>query len=307
MEQSKKLSSVFMNHALANPLVLPAGVMDVSHGSMLFAVENGAGMVTMKSCTLEPRSGHPGPVVCEIEGAMINAMGLCNPGIDRGLEEIATFKKFSDVPVIASVFATNVSDFLKLTQSVNDSSADFIELNLSCPNVSSEFGTPLSASSEMVAEIVRAVKSESKLPVFAKLSPNTHDVIGIAREAEAAGADALVLINTVGPGMVIDIDARRPVISAKFGGISGPAVKPIAVKLVYQVSGAVQVPVIGMGGITSGRDVIEMLMAGASLAGVGTAIYYRGIDVFAKINAEIEEFLEMNGIESVTDIKRIEC
>ncbi|MBN2433843.1 MAG: dihydroorotate dehydrogenase [Spirochaetes bacterium] len=306
MEKSKKLSVKFLNCKSDSPLVLPAGIMDVSYGSMLFAVQNGAGFVTMKSCTLEPRSGHAGPVVCEIEGAMINAMGLCNPGIEKGLEEIEKFKKESDVPVISSVFGANRDEFVKLSNYVNDSSADYIELNLSCPNVSSEFGTPLSASKEMVADIVGAVKKNSRLPVLAKLSPNTHDVTGIARAAENAGADGLVMINTLGPGMVIDINARRPVISAKFGGISGPAVKPVAVKLVYQVTEAVGIPVIGMGGVTTGSDAIEMIMAGASLVGVGTAVYYRGIEVFNRINSEIVEYLDKVGLDSVTGIKRID-
>lgn len=302
-----RLKTEFLGTSCVNPLVLPAGLMDVSFGSMILAAENGAGLVTMKSLTLEPRAGHPGPVVHETEGAMINSMGLCNPGIDHGLEEIAEFKKRrDDVPVIASVFATDENDFVKLALAVNGSDADFIELNLSCPNVSAEFGVPLAASKESVGKMISAVKKVSSLPVLAKLSPNTYNVSEIALEAEKNGADAIVLINTLGPGMAIDIHARRAVLSAKFGGLSGPAVKAVAVKLVYQCTEKLSIPVIGMGGITTGEDAVEMKLAGAALVGVGSAIYYRGIEVFSSINKEILDYLEKEELGSIRDIKRID-
>lgn len=301
----KGLEAEFLGVKTVNPLVLPAGIMDVSYGSMLYAVENGAAVVTMKSLTLAPREGNKTPVYTEIEGGAINSMGLCNPGIDAGLMEIEKFKEHSDVPVIASVFATSAEDFVSLSSSVNDSKADFIELNLSCPNVSSEFGIPLAASSEEVAKIVTAVKKVSKKPVLAKLSPNTYNVKEVALGAQNAGADAVVLINTLGPGMVIDVYAQRPVISAKFGGLSGPCVRPVAIKLVYEVSRALDIPVIGMGGVSRGEDAVEMLLAGATLVGVGTAVAHRGITVYRKICNEILQYMDTMKYSSIQDIKPI--
>jgi dihydroorotate dehydrogenase (NAD+) catalytic subunit len=300
------LETEIFNIPCINPLVLPAGIMDVSFGSMLLAAENGAGVVTMKSLTLEPRKGHEGPVIHEANGVLLNSMGLCNPGIENGLEEIEEFKKRrDDVPVIASVFATSADDFISLAKSVNTSSADILELNLSCPNVSAEFGIPLAASKESVAEMVRAVKGVSKKPVLAKLSPNTYNVPEIAKSAEDAGADGLVLINTLGPGMAIDIYAKRAVLSARFGGLSGPGIKPVAVKLIHQCSKLVSIPIIGMGGVTSGEDVVEMFMAGAKFVGVGSAVYPRGISVFSKINDEIVEYLTSQKLNSIQDIEKI--
>jgi dihydroorotate dehydrogenase (NAD+) catalytic subunit len=269
-------------------------------------VKNGAGMVTAKSLTLEPRSGHSGPVIAEFEGGVINSMGLCNPGIEEGLYEVEQFKSITNTPIILSVFGTNTKEFLKLTEYANQSKADFLELNLSCPNVSDEYGIPLSASKELVGNVISNVKQKSKLPVIAKMSPNTYNVKEICVEAESAGADALVLINTLGPGMMIDINARKPIIKNKFGGISGPAVLPIAVKLIYEVSKLVNIPIIGTGGVVKGRDAVEMIMAGSTLIGIGTAVYYRGIEVYNKINKEIIKLLEKMGYESIRDIKPID-
>jgi dihydroorotate dehydrogenase (NAD+) catalytic subunit len=302
----KKLEIEFLGKKAKNPLVLPAGIMDLSFSGMKYAVENGAGIVTSKSLTLQQRSGHQTPVVAEFNGGMLNCMGLCNPGIEEGFLEINRFKEECDVPLIASIFATCEADFVSLIQKVNQSKADFVELNLSCPNVFNEFGIPLAASAEKVGSIIKAVKKISKLPVIAKLSPNVYNIMNIAKAAEQAGADALCLINTVGPGMAIDIHTVKPVLHNKFGGLSGPCVKPIALKLVYQVYSTVSIPIIGMGGVTTGEDAIEMCMAGASLIGVGTAVYYRGMDVFKKIGNEILDFLDKKEIEHFTKIPKLE-
>jgi len=302
----KSLKTEFLGIAITSPLVLPAGVMGMAFSGFNISNENGAGIVTSKSLTLEPRMGHKGPVVAEFEGGFLNCMGLCNPGIVDGLGEIDQFKKHSDIPVIASVFATNTEDFLKLTKHVNKSEADFLELNLSCPNVFDEFGIPLAASQEEVYNIVKDVKQISTLPVIAKLSPNVYDIVSIAKAAESAGADALCMINTVGPGMLIDTKMIKPVLFNKFGGLSGPCIKPIALKLIYQTYSAVNIPIIGMGGVTYGEDAIEMLMAGATVIGVGTAVHYRGIEVFNKINREILEFMDENNYKNLCDIPKLE-
>lgn len=297
------ISTTFLSRCLNNPLVLPAGVMDVSYSGMLYAVENGVSVVTMKSLTRHPRKGHEGPVVAEIPGGLINSMGLCNPGIEAGLEEVEKFKSRSDAPVIASVFAVNAAEFCELASFVNTSSADFIELNLSCPNVADEFGVPLAASIDSVCEIITEVKKISRKPVLAKLSPNTWNVVGIAKGAQEAGADALVMINTVGPGMVIDTEMLKPVISAKFGGLSGPCVLPVALRLVYLVTREVSIPVIGMGGVTTAADAVAMLAAGASLVGVGTAVYSRGIQVFSEIARGLDEWCIQHNVTSIHDLR----
>ncbi len=303
---NKKLRTKFLNTEIKSPLVLPAGIMDMSFSGLDISAKNGAGIVTSKSLTLESRSGHKGPVVAEFEAGFLNAMGLCNPGIVDGLAEINEFKERSNTPVIVSVFATNTDDFVKLTKFVNTSQSDFLELNLSCPNVFDEFGIPLAASKKKVYEIVKAVKNISELPVIAKLSPNVLSITDIAISAEKAGADALCMINTVGPGMLIDTKMVKPVLFNKFGGLSGPCIKPIALKLIFQTYSEVNIPIIGMGGVKSGEDAIEMMMSGATVVGVGTAVYYRGIEVFNKINDEIIEFMNENGYEDFNDIPKLE-
>lgn len=302
----KRLESEFLGKKIASPLVLPAGVMGMSYSGMKLSVQNGAGIITSKSLTLNSRTGHKGPVVAEFEGGILNCMGLCNPGIDDGLLEINQFKEANNQPVIISIFATNVEDFLQLTAKANTSKGDFLELNLSCPNVFDEFGIPLAASKDEVFKIIKAVKTKTDFPVIAKLSPNVYDIVSIAKAAESAGADAVCMINTVGPGMLIDTKMVKPILYNKFGGLSGPCIKPIALKLIWQAYSNITIPIIGMGGVTTGGDAIEMLMAGAKTVGVGTSVYYRGIEVFDKINEEIIKFLDENGYATINDIPTLE-
>jgi dihydroorotate dehydrogenase (NAD+) catalytic subunit len=303
----RELSTEFLGIKAKSPLVLPAGIMGMTWSGMRYVIDNGCGMITSKSMTLELRAGHSGPAIAEFDGGLLNCMGLCNPGIEEGLSEINEFKNhYSDTPVIASVFATNPQDFCELIHFVNDSSSDFIELNLSCPNVMDEFGLPLSASKDQVALIVSQVKAISIKPVIAKLSPNVTNLPEIAFSAQESGADALCLVNTLGPGMLIDIDICQPVLSNKFGGISGACLKPIALKSVYEAYSRVSIPIIGMGGVSSGSDAIEMLMAGASIVGIGTAIYKEGIEVFDHINKGIIQYMEKYSYKSVSEIPRLE-
>jgi len=301
-----RIRTEFLGAKVTSPLVLPAGVMGMSFSGLNYCVENGVGVVTSKSLTLQERSGHNGPVIAEFEGGFINAMGLCNPGIIEGLAEIDEFKERSNTPVIVSVFATNTEDFLELTNHVNNSQGDFIELNLSCPNVLDEFGIPLAASKDKVSEIVKAVKAICKIPVIAKLSPNVYNIVEIALAAQNAGADALCMINTVGPGMLIDKKMVKPILSNRTGGLSGPCIKPIALRLIHEVYSKVDIPIIGTGGVTNGDDAIEMIMAGSTLVGVGTAVYYRGIECFEKINNEMCRFMEEEGYENMQAIPHLE-
>ena len=304
MQKNKEI--VFLGKKLVNPLVLPAGIMDVSYSGMGIAVKNGVGLVTSKSLTLEPRTGHASPVVAEFQGGFLNSMGLCNPGINIGIDEISDFKKTFQAPIIGSIFATNEADFSLLAEKMNNSEADFLELNLSCPNVFDEFGIPLAASKDKVFSIIHSVKKISNLPVIAKLSPNVYDIVEIALAAEKAGADALCLINTVGPGMLIDTKMVKPILKNKFGGVSGPCIKPIALKMIYQTYSQISIPIIGMGGVLTGDDAVEMIMAGATLVGIGTGVYYRGIGVYKKILQELTHFLDENNYLTVNQIPKLE-
>jgi dihydroorotate dehydrogenase (NAD+) catalytic subunit len=278
----------------------------MSYGSLQFAHEAGFGLVTSKSLSLEPRKGHEGPIVARFDGGILNSLGLCNPGIDAGLAEVAEFSRTAASPVMVSLFATNRPDFEELARRANDSAALFIELNLSCPNVMDEFGIPLASSRELVADIVAGVKKIAKLPVIAKLSPNALELPVIALAAQEAGADALTMVNTLGPGLLIDTAARKPVLAPRYGGISGPAILPLALKLVHECSGKIKIPVIGMGGVSSGDEAVQMLMAGACLVGVGTALWLKGAGVVAEINAGIKEYLERENLASPDDIPKLE-
>lgn len=300
------LQTRFLGRELSSPLVLPAGILGMSHGSLRFALAKGYGLVTSKSLSLQPRTGHEGPVVAEFTGGILNSMGLCNPGVGEGLAEVGEFVGSTGEPVMVSLFAVNRKDFEELARITNDSAASFVELNLSCPNVMDEFGVPLAASKDLVADIVEGVRKISRFPVVAKLSPNALDAAGIAAAAEEAGADAISLINTLGPGLLIDIKARKPILHPRFGGISGPAIKPLALKLVYECAGRVRVPIIGMGGVSTGDDAVEMLMAGASLVGVGTAIWLSGVEVIEKIKSGIRDYLERENFSSPADIPKLE-
>lgn len=307
VDNSKKLIVEFLGKTSATPLVLPAGIMGMTWSGMKYVIENGCGVITSKSLTLELRKGHPGPVVAEFEGGMLNCMGLCNPGIRDGLEEVNEFKtKMPEVPVIVSVFGTETGEFDELVRQVNDSLGDFIELNLSCPNVMDEFGVPLAASREKVSEIIESVKAITQKPVIAKLSPNVTGLAGICRVAEESGADALCLINTLGPGMLIDIEMQKPVLSNRTGGLSGACVKPVALRAVYEAYSEVSIPIIGCGGVCSGSDAVEMLMAGASLVGVGSAVYKGGIGVFEDINRGILDYMERHNYNLLGEIPRLE-
>lgn len=303
--QNPELNCDFFGRQSLSPLVLASGVMGISYSGMARVANAGCGIITTKSFSLQPRKGHEGPVIAEFAGGFMNSMGLSNPGLAEGHGEIAALRNLCTAPVIISLFAANSEDFVSLAQQVQPSLADALELNLSCPNVADEYGIPLAASKEQVTKIISAVKSVTGLPVIAKLSPNTFNVPEIALAAAQAGADALTLVNTLGPGMLIDIHARKPVLLNKFGGVSGSALKPIALKLVYEISRLVSIPIIGTGGISTAEDAIEFFMAGASYIGVGTAVYTRGIPVFDEINQGIVKYLHTQQLSHFHEIKRI--
>jgi len=292
----------FLGKEISTPLTLASGILGISFSSLQRVVRDGAGMVTTKSLSIEPRIGHEGPVIAEFDGGLINSVGLTNPGIAEGLEEVEKFHQGIEGVVIVSVFGANAEEFVQLAKAVNDSSADILELNLSCPNVEDEFKRPFALMPDKVTEIVSAVKAVSNIPVLAKLSPNANDISAIAKLTEAAGADGLTMINTLGHGMVIDAIAKRPVLRNNFGGISGPCIKPLAIKLIHDAYKVVDIPILGTGGVSTGLDAIEMMMAGASAIGIGSAVYDHGLDVFKSIREEMETFMEVQGYAQYSDL-----
>ncbi len=290
---------------LSNPLILAAGILGTGAELLERVARAGAGAVTAKSCGLKPRAGHPNPTVLDWGHGLINAIGLANPGVEKMAAILKEAKKRLEplgVPLVASIFAETVEGFAKVARRVSEAGPDFIEVNISCPNVAAEFGRPFAADPESAAAVTRAVRRATSIPVIVKLSPNVTDIAGIAQVVEAAGADAIAAINTVA-GMVIDVYSGTPILANQTGGISGPAVKPIAVRCVYEICQAVRIPVIGIGGITTGLDAVEMIMAGATAVGIGSAVYYRGMEVFGDILQEITSFMAEQGYGSLADFR----
>lgn len=302
------LSVEFCGVRLRNPLVLAAGILGTGAELLARVAESGAGMVTTKSCGPLPREGHPNPTVLDWGHGLINAVGLANPGIEEEVKIIhraQTLLEPLGVPLVASVFAETVEGFAEVARKVGEARPDFIELNISCPNVSAEFGRPFASDAADAAWVTAAVKDVTSIPIIVKLSPNVIDIAAIASSVERAGAAAIAAINTVGPGMIIDIYSGQPILANKVGGISGPAIRPIAVRCVYDICLAVKVPIIGIGGVSEARDALEMVMAGATAVGVGSAVHYRGVEVFQAILDEMRAFMREEGYGSLDELRGI--
>ncbi len=290
----------FLGKTLKNPLVLASGVLGNSFDILERVHEQGCGLVTMKSIGPEPRDGHKNPTVMDLGSGMINAVGLPTPGY-LNMENEWQYLETRKFPIIASIYGGSVKEFQKVAKFVSSKKPDFIEINISCPN-SEKHGMIFGVNPESSRDVVSAVKKVINVPLIAKLTPQALDIGEIARACEEAGADAICAINTLGPGMVIDIESQMPILAFKKGGLSGPMIKPVAVRCVYDIYKAVDIPIIGLGGITTGADAIEMIMAGASLVGIGSAVNYRGIDVFAKVTKEMDTWLLEHNLH-MEDIK----
>ncbi len=273
--------------------------MDEDAGSMKKIIKNGAGAVTTKSIGLKPKKGYSNPSCLELEHGILNAMGLPNPGIDSYKEEIKELKKIKQ-PVIGSIYGKDSKEFLILAKKMEELGVDAVELNMSCPHAKG-YGLEIGSDPKLVSTIVLNTKHSINIPVFVKLSPNLTDIVKIAKAAEKAKADAIVAINTV-KAMKIDIETKQPVLSNKIGGYSGPAIKPIGIRCVYDIYEHTNIPIIGCGGITSGEDAIEFMMAGASAVQIGSAVYYRELDVFKKVTSEIKKWMKKNNYENLNEI-----
>ena len=291
---------------LRNPLVLASGIWGCCAETLVRLARAGAGAVTSKSCSLRPRLGHPNPTVLDWGGGLINAVGLANPG---AAEERAILRQAKaeleplGVALIASVFGHTIADFVDAVRLVAEAEPDFIELNISCPNVEDEFGKPFALDPVAAAQVTGAARAAYEGRLLVKLSPNAPDLVAVARAVADAGADGLTAVNTLGPGMIIDVRARRPVLSNRAGGVSGAALRPIAVRCVHDIATAVALPIIGTGGVSGGEDALQMVMAGATAVGLGSALYRDGEAVFARILGEMQALMAEEGIACLGEIR----
>ena len=284
-------------------MVLPSGILQET-AAHYQAEKHGLGAVTTKSMTVEPREGFSLPRVIKYECGILNAVGLRNPGITKGIVEWGKFIEETKIPVISSVFAVSLKDFVYLATEAEKIKPAMIELNLSCPNTVDELGQPLGMGVDSTAAAVKAVKKALKktTKILAKLSPNVNNIGEVAKAAEASGADGITAINTVGPGMVIDIKRKKPLLGNLVGGVSGPGIRPVAVRCVWDIYKAVKIPIIGMGGVETAEDVVEMMLAGATLVGVGSAWYRHGFGVYEKIKQDLVKYMSENKIKNLSEL-----
>lgn len=293
---SPDLSVEFAGIKLPNPTILASGILGVSGDMMIRASRAGAGAVVSKSFNRNGREGYRNPSFIEVQGGFLNALGIPNPGMVEMKEEVGTASR-SGVPVIASVFGFDAEEFAESAAMGERGGAIAVELNVSCPHVK-EVGVEIGQRPKMVAEVTRAVKNRIRVPVFVKLSPNVTDITEVAKAAESAGADGLTAINTA-LGMAVDVDSGYPILGGIVGGLSGPALHPIAVRAVYQIRKAVKIPIIGVGGVEDWRGAVELIMVGASAVQIGSAVTTRGLEVFRDVTTGMAKFLDQKGWNSI--------
>lgn len=295
----RDLSVKIAGVTLKNPVMTASGTFGSGMEYGEFVDLNRLGAVVTKGVSNIPWEGNPTPRVCEVYGGMLNAIGLQNPGIDTFIERDLNFLKDYDTQVIVNVCGKSIEDYVEVVERLGDTNAAMLEINVSCPNVK-EGAIAFGQNPEALSKITKEIKSKAKQPIIMKLSPNVTDIALMAKVCEEAGADAVSLINTL-TGMKIDIKKRAFVLANKTGGMSGPAIKPVAVRMVYQAAHAVKIPVIGMGGIATAEDAIEFIMAGASAVAVGAMNFnnpYATIDVIEGI----EKYMDDYKVEKITDL-----
>ncbi len=280
---------------LDSPGMIASGIMDETGKSLVRVLSSGAGAAVTKSIGLEPNPGHDNPCFMEVSGGYVNAMGLPNPGIELFAEEMEEAVRAGTV--IGSIYGAGPEDFSKLAGKMEDYGASAVELNLSCPHAKG-YGMEVGTDPELVRNIVSAVKGSVSIPVWAKLTPNTHILNRIGEAVQDAGGDAIVAINTL-KAMVISPEFARPIMSNKFCGLSGEAVKPVGVRAIYDLRSALDIPLVGVGGISGWRDAAEYIMAGACAFQVGSAVGTRGLEVFREINDGLLLFMEEYGYDSI--------
>lgn len=284
---------------LKNPVMEASGTFGSGAEYGEFVDLNGLGAVVTKGVASVPWPGNPTPRIAETYGGMLNAIGLQNPGIKTFVERDIPFLKRYDTKIIVNVCGKTTEDYIDVVERLGDEPVDLLEINISCPNVK-EGGIAFGQDPKAVEAITKACKAHARQPIIMKLSPNVTDITEMAKAAEAAGADALSMINTI-TGMKIDIHRKKFVLANKTGGMSGPAVKPVAVRMVYQTAQAVKIPIIGMGGIGNGEDAVEFLLAGASAVAVGAMNFVNPYTTVEVVEG-IEAYMRQHGIENVTEL-----
>ena len=294
-----KLAVEIAGLRLSNPTMLAAGILGMTKLSLRKVAKAGAGGVVTKSIGLMPRTGYSNPTVAQTDCGILNAMGLPNPGIEYFAGEIGG-ARISGCPLVVSVYGFSTEGFVKVAREAENAGADALELNVSCPHVG-KTGSEIGQDEALLEKVVRSVKKATHVPVFVKLTPNVTDIVKCAKAAEKAGADAVVAINTV-RAMAINAETMTPILGNKFGGLSGPAIKPIALKCIYEIYEQVSVPLIGCGGISSWRDAVEFMLAGASAVQIGTAVAFKGLDVFKSVTNGIDAYMKMKGLSNVKEI-----
>lgn len=297
--QLPDLSVTIAGITLENPVTTASGTFSARESGAFYDI-NELGAVITKGVSPEPWEGNPTPRIAETWGGMLNSIGLQNPGADAFIREELPYLKTFRTRIIVNVVGRTVGEYCAVAEKLNDTAADMLEINISCPNIK-EGGISFGADPRMAAEITRAIKRVSRKPIIMKLTPNVTDIAEIARAAESEGADGISLINTL-LGMKIDVHNKKPVLRNVMGGLSGPAIKPVAVRMVYQVRRAVSIPIIGLGGIMTGEDAAEFLMAGADAVSVGTAAL---TDPTApvRIKRELIEFMNRYGYKNLNEIR----
>jgi dihydroorotate dehydrogenase (NAD+) catalytic subunit len=296
---SNPLATQITELKLSNPTMLAAGVLGYTGLSMKRVIESGAGAVVTKSMGLEPRTGYCNPTVVQTDCGLLNAMGLPNPGISHFKEEMQELNKL-DAPTIFSIYGFSPEDFAEVAKIAVEIGAAAVELNVSCPHVK-KAGAQVGSDPSLLMEIVKRVQNQIDKPVMVKLTPNVTDITEIAQAAQKAGADAICAINTV-KAMAIDPETCKPILANKYGGLSGPAIKPVGVRCVYDIYDAVDIPIIGCGGISNWQDAVEYLLAGACALQIGTAIAFQDITVFKSVTDGITNYLEHKGFNNINDI-----
>ncbi|OLB45517.1 dihydroorotate dehydrogenase B catalytic subunit [archaeon 13_1_40CM_4_53_4] len=293
------LSVEFAGIKLPNPTILASGILGVSGEIMIRASRAGAGAVVSKSFNVKGREGYRNPSFIEVQGGFLNALGIPNPGMEEMREEVETASK-AGVPVIASVFGFDAEEFAAAAAMGEKGGAIAVELNVSCPHVR-EVGVEIGQRPKVVAEVTHAVKGRVRIPVFVKLSPNVTDITEVAKAAQSAGADAVTAINTA-LGMAVNVDSAYPILGGTLGGLSGPALHPIAVRAIYQIRRAVDLPIIGVGGVQDYRGALEMMMVGASAVQIGSAVTSQGLEIFRDVTTGMSKFLEQRGLSSIRQV-----
>jgi len=287
---------------LKNPVTVASGTFGSGREFAEFIDLNQLGAVTVKGVSSVPWKGNPSPRIAETYGGMLNSVGLQNPGVEEFIKNDIPFLREFDTKIIVNIAGKTIEEYCDVAEKLSHADIDLIELNISCPNVK-EGGVAFGTDAKMAKEVTKEVKRHSKHPVIVKLSPNVTDITEIAKAVVEGGADGLSLINTL-LGMAIDIHKKRPILANTVGGFSGPAIKPVALRMVYQVAKAVSLPIIGMGGISTGEDAVEFILAGATAVAVGTANFRNPRATMDVLNG-IKEYMMTYGIKSLDEIRGI--